>query len=224
MTAPLLNPEVCRDPPEHGQENWLGGDWIVEVISDTVERNGKRGVRRHLNRCNKRTSRWDNKRTSRWDTSMRTSRCDTSKRTTPKVLLRRFQQHSILENEGHWARDAQLGRSLMVTQTGSGRRLCSPAYGRSCWWRSRPEATSAQARRFPLQSPGPQRTDLRHLGNAGIGRSGAGLRHLVILLLGDPGTQLLLLLAVARLRALMRTPMRTLNGALLLILLDWYPS
>jgi predicted transposase YbfD/YdcC len=55
----------------------------VEVITHTVERNSKRGVRRHL--------------------------FLTSVRTTPKALLRLIRQRWSIENEWHWARDAQLG-------------------------------------------------------------------------------------------------------------------
>jgi predicted transposase YbfD/YdcC len=82
----------AKEAPEHVKDNWPGSAWIVEVITDTVERNGRRGVRRHLNPF-----------------SMRTSRCDTSVGTTPKALLRLIRQRWSIENEWHWARDAQLG-------------------------------------------------------------------------------------------------------------------
>ena len=82
----------AKEAPEHVKDNWPGSAWIVEVITETVERNGKRGVRRHLNPFGKRTS-----------------RCDTSVRTTPKALLRLIRQRWSIENEWHWARDAQLG-------------------------------------------------------------------------------------------------------------------
>ena len=38
----------AKEAPEHVKDNWPGSAWIVEVITETVERNGKRGVRRHL--------------------------------------------------------------------------------------------------------------------------------------------------------------------------------
>ncbi len=82
----------AEEAPEHVKDNWPGSAWIVEVITDTVEHNGRRGVRRHLNPFSKRTS-----------------RCDTSVRTTPKALLRLIRQRWSIENEWHWARDAQLG-------------------------------------------------------------------------------------------------------------------
>ena len=55
----------------------------MEVITDTLTRKGKRNVRRHL--------------------------FLTSVRTTPKALLRLIRQRLSMENEWHWARDAQLG-------------------------------------------------------------------------------------------------------------------
>jgi predicted transposase YbfD/YdcC len=55
----------------------------VEVITDTLTRKGKRSVRRHL--------------------------FLTSVRTTPEALLRLIRQRWSIENERHWARDAQLG-------------------------------------------------------------------------------------------------------------------
>jgi len=55
----------------------------VEVITDTVTRSGKRNIRRH-----------------RFLTSLRTS---------PEALLRLIRQRWSIENEWHWARDAQLG-------------------------------------------------------------------------------------------------------------------
>jgi predicted transposase YbfD/YdcC len=62
--------------------NWRH-NWIVEVITDTLTRKGKRNVRRHL--------------------------FLTSIRTTPEALLRLVRQRWSIENEWHWARDAQLG-------------------------------------------------------------------------------------------------------------------
>jgi predicted transposase YbfD/YdcC len=73
----------AKEVPEHIKANWTGSAWIVEVITDTVGRNGKRGVRRHL--------------------------FLSSVRTTPKALLRLIRQRWSIENEWHWARDAQLG-------------------------------------------------------------------------------------------------------------------
>ncbi len=63
----------------------------MEVITATLNRKGKRSVRRHLNRFNKRLS-----------------RCDTSVRTTQQAL-RLIRQRWSIENEWHWARGAQLG-------------------------------------------------------------------------------------------------------------------
>jgi predicted transposase YbfD/YdcC len=55
----------------------------VEVITDTVVRNGSRGVRRHL--------------------------FLTSVRKTPKALLRLIRQRLSIENVWHWVSDPQLG-------------------------------------------------------------------------------------------------------------------
>jgi predicted transposase YbfD/YdcC len=82
----------AREAPEPIKANWPGSAWIVEVITDTLTRTGKRSVRRHLGRWRERTS-----------------RCDTSVRTTPQALLRLIRQRWSIENEWHWARDAQLG-------------------------------------------------------------------------------------------------------------------
>ena len=73
----------AREAPEHIKANWPGSAWIVEVITDTLTRKGKRNVRRHL--------------------------FLTSIRTTPEALLRLVRQRWSIENEWHWARDAQLG-------------------------------------------------------------------------------------------------------------------
>ena len=73
----------AREAPEHIRANWPGSAWIVEVITDTLTRKGKRNVRRHL--------------------------FLTSVRTTPEALLRLIRQRWSIENEWHWARDAQLG-------------------------------------------------------------------------------------------------------------------
>ena len=72
-----------KEAPEHIKENWPGSAWIVEVITDTLTAGGKRTVRRHL--------------------------FLTSIRTTPDALLRLIRQRWSIENEWHWARDAQLG-------------------------------------------------------------------------------------------------------------------
>jgi len=73
----------AREAPEPIKANWPGSAWIVEVITDTLTRKGKRSVRRHL--------------------------FLTSVRTTPQALLRLIRQRWSIENEWHWARDAQLG-------------------------------------------------------------------------------------------------------------------
>jgi predicted transposase YbfD/YdcC len=72
----------AKEAPEHIKENWPGSAWIVEVITDTVKAGGQRTVRRHL--------------------------FLTSIRTTPGALLRLIRQRWSIENEWHWARDAQL--------------------------------------------------------------------------------------------------------------------
>ena len=63
----------------------------MEVITDTLTRKGKRTVRRHL--------------------------FLTSIRTTPEALLRLVRQRWSMENEWHWARDAQLGEDAHPTAT-----------------------------------------------------------------------------------------------------------
>jgi predicted transposase YbfD/YdcC len=73
----------AKEAPGHIKENWPGSAWIVEVITDTVKAGGQRTVRRHL--------------------------FLTSIRTTPDALLRLIRQRWSIENEWHWARDAQLG-------------------------------------------------------------------------------------------------------------------
>jgi hypothetical protein len=80
----------AREAPEHIKANWPGSAWIVEVIIDTLTRKGKR-LRRHLGPL-----------------KQRTSRCDTSVRTRPQALLRPIRQRWSIENEWHWASDAQL--------------------------------------------------------------------------------------------------------------------
>jgi predicted transposase YbfD/YdcC len=73
----------AREAPEHIKANWPGSAWIVEVTTDTLTRKGERKIRRHL--------------------------FLTSLRTTPQALLRLIRQRWSIENEWHWARDAQLG-------------------------------------------------------------------------------------------------------------------
>jgi predicted transposase YbfD/YdcC len=73
----------AKEAPEHIKANWPGSAWIVEVITDTLTRKGKRTTTRH--------------------------RFLASIRTTPEALLRLIRQRWSIENEWHWARDAQLG-------------------------------------------------------------------------------------------------------------------
>lgn len=72
----------AREAPEHIKENWPGCSWIVEMVT-TITRKGSTTTRRHL--------------------------FLTSIRTTPEALLRLIRQRWSIENEWHWARDAQLG-------------------------------------------------------------------------------------------------------------------
>lgn len=73
----------AKEAPEHIKANWPGSAWIVEMITTTTTRKGKRGQTRH--------------------------RFITSVRTTPEALLRLIRQRWSIENEWHWARDTQLG-------------------------------------------------------------------------------------------------------------------
>ena len=73
----------AKEAPEYIKENWPGSAWIVEVSTETLTAGGQRTVRRHL--------------------------FLTSLRTTPDALLRQIRQRWSIENEWHWARDAQLG-------------------------------------------------------------------------------------------------------------------
>ena len=74
----------AKEAPEHIKANWPGSAWIVEVITDTMTRSsGERSIRRHLFLA--------------------------SLRTSPDALLRLIRQRWSIENEWHWARDAQLG-------------------------------------------------------------------------------------------------------------------
>lgn len=85
----------AKEAPDHIKANWPGSAWIVEVITDTVTRSGKRSIRRHL-----------------FLTSLRTS---------PDALLRLIRQRWSIENKWHWARDAQLGEDahLYTNRTGA---------------------------------------------------------------------------------------------------------
>ena len=74
---------LAKEAPEHIKANWPGSAWIVEVITDTITRQGQRNVRRHL--------------------------FLTSLHTHPDAMLRLIWQRWSIENEWHWARDAQLG-------------------------------------------------------------------------------------------------------------------
>jgi hypothetical protein len=47
---------MAKEAPEHIKQNWPGSAWIVEVITATVTRNGKRSIRRHLFLTSVRTS------------------------------------------------------------------------------------------------------------------------------------------------------------------------
>jgi len=76
----------AKESPEHIKTNWPGSAWIVEVITDTVKAGGQRSIRRHL--------------------------FLPSIRTTPEDLLRLIPQRWSIENERHWARDAQLGEDV----------------------------------------------------------------------------------------------------------------
>ena len=73
----------ARETPEHIKANWPGSAWIVEMVTTTTTRKGKHKRRTH--------------------------RFLTSIRTTPDALLRLIRQRWSIENEWHWARDAQLG-------------------------------------------------------------------------------------------------------------------
>ena len=38
----------AKEAPVHIKANWPGSSWIVELITTTIKRKGKRSVRRHL--------------------------------------------------------------------------------------------------------------------------------------------------------------------------------
>ena len=73
----------AKEAPEHIKENWPGCSWIIELTSTTVTRKGKRATR--------------------------TLCFLTTLRAAPEALLRLIRQRWSIENEWHWARDAQLG-------------------------------------------------------------------------------------------------------------------
>ena len=75
--------ELGEKGSKHIKANWPGSPWIVEMITTTTTRKGKRTTMRH--------------------------RFLTSIRTTPETLLRLIRQRWSIENEWHWSRDAQLG-------------------------------------------------------------------------------------------------------------------
>ena len=73
----------AKEAPEHIKANWPGSSWIVELITSTKTCKAKREIVCH--------------------------RFITSLRTIPEGLLRLVRQRWSIENEWHWARDAQLG-------------------------------------------------------------------------------------------------------------------
>jgi predicted transposase YbfD/YdcC len=128
----------AKEAPEHIKANWPGSAWIVEVITDTLTRKGKRTVRRHL--------------------------FLTNIRTTPEALLRLVRQRWSMENEWHWARDAQLGEDAHRYAN----RIGAPVF--------------AFLRTIVMNLlPG-----LRHQGNAGAGRGGGACLFDLTVLLGSP--------------------------------------
>ena len=94
---------------------------------------------------------------------------------SPVPLIR---QRWSIENEWHWARDAQLGEDAHRNTYCTG--VLIPAHGGD-----EPAAT----RGLPLDSPGPAGARLRHQGNAGPGRGGGACSHELITLLGSPGEE-----------------------------------
>ena len=86
----------AKEAPEHIKANWPGSAWIVEVITSTTTRKGKREIVCH--------------------------RFITSLRTTPEGLLRLVRQRWSIENEWHWVRDTQLGEDAhrYANRTGVG--------------------------------------------------------------------------------------------------------
>ncbi|QBE69015.1 hypothetical protein SynWH8101_1431 [Synechococcus sp. WH 8101] len=90
----------AQELPEYIKANWPGIAWIVKVITDTLTHKHKRSVRRHL--------------------------FLTSVRTAPEALLLLVWQRWSIENEWHWARDAQLGENAHRYANRIGAR-CSPS-------------------------------------------------------------------------------------------------
>ncbi len=86
----------AKEAPEHIKGNWPGSVWIVELITSTTSRKGKREIACH--------------------------RFITSLRTTPEALLRLVRQRWSIENEWHWVRDTELGEDAhrYVNRTGIG--------------------------------------------------------------------------------------------------------
>jgi predicted transposase YbfD/YdcC len=130
----------AKEAPEPIKAKWPGSAWIVEMITTTTTRKGKRTTTRH--------------------------RFLTRIRTTPEALLRLIRQRWSIENQWHWARDAQLGEDahryanrigapvfaflrtvVMVTQSAGGHTCCGavatarsaracgswPTTSRECW-------------------------------------------------------------------------------------------
>ena len=102
----------AKEAPDHIKENWPGSAWIVELITTTTKRNGKRSVSRHL--------------------------FITTVRTTPEALLRLIRQRWSIENQWHWRwvgfRSPKAGPesrdfaslSQVIGLRGMGRRLIPP--------------------------------------------------------------------------------------------------
>ena len=86
----------AKEAPEHIKANWPGSAWIVELITSTTTRKGKREIACH--------------------------RFITSLRTAPDALLRLIRQRWSIENEWHWVRDTQLGEDdhRYTNRTGAG--------------------------------------------------------------------------------------------------------
>ncbi len=143
--------------------NWPGSAWIVEVITGTLTRKGNRSVRRHL--------------------------FLTSVRTTPQTLLRLIRQCWSMENEWHWARDAQLGEDAHRYAS----RIGAPVFAflRTIVMETQrgPEAIPAAARRLPLDQAGAAGAGLRHQGNVGARRCDKRRERTFIALLGSPAAR-----------------------------------
>ena len=125
----------AKEAPEHIKENWPGCSWIIQLTTTTVTRKGKRATR--------------------------TLCFLTTLRTAPEALLRLIRQRWSIENEWHWARDAQLGRTPTATPTAPVLR---------CFVSENDRDEPAASRWLPLDTPGLAGAGLRHQGNAGPGR------------------------------------------------------